>query len=97
MARRDCYLLVAGWRNQRHAVIEGNTLMMEVALAACQHCPICSQRIRTVETRLRETNAKWRWESAGNGLYLAIELPAETVQVGDYLTRLLGVSIRVTG
>lgn len=93
MAQRDCYLKVAGWRFPRYAVIEGNTLMMEVAREACRHCPTCSERVRMVESRLRGTGANWRWQSAGNGLHLAVELPAETVKVDNYLSQLLGVPI----
>lgn len=97
MVIRDCYFRVAGWSNPRYAVIKDNILMMEVALENCRHCATCSSRVRMVESRLRGTGANWRWESAGNGLYLVVELPEDVGRVDNYLTQLFGVPIRQTG
>jgi hypothetical protein len=90
------YLRVADWQNSRHFQIEGNILKVEVARRSCQHCPVCTKRIRAVEFSLRATNANWRWENGpGNGLYLAVELPGEVVWVDIHLQTLLGLPVSI--
>lgn len=93
MDKRHCYLSVAGWRYPRHTIIDGNVIMMEVAMGSCQHCPTCSRRVEMVSSRLRGTNSKWSWEGFGNGLYLKVEMPDDAEQVEQYLSRLIGVSV----
>lgn len=92
--RSEGYLRFAGWSNARHFLIEGETLRVEIARRSCQHCPVCTRRIRAVEHSLRATNAKWQWEHRiGNGLYVAVEFPKEPTRVDNYLQGLLGFPI----
>lgn len=94
MATGTFFLSVAGWRYPRSAFMEGNTLMMEVAMGACQHCSTCSNRVDTLTARLQRTDAKWCWKHFDGGLWLAIELPEGVGQVGQNLSRLIGIPVR---
>ncbi len=87
-------LQVAGWRYPRDTILEGNALKMEIARVACQHCPTCRARVETVESRLNRANVPWRWETRDTGLYLVVERPSSNGRVDNYLSGLLGLSIR---
>jgi len=93
MAERRFYLRVEGWRYARHAMIRANTLFMEVARVACSHCPTCSHRIQTVESRLRSAGVPWRFVHLDGGMYLAVEPEQMPATVGNYLSGLLGLQV----
>lgn len=93
MAERQLRLRVEGWANSRHAMVRGNTLYMEVARVACNHCPTCSFRIRTIESRLQGSATPWRFVFMDGGQYLAVEPEQVPTSVGRFLTNLLGLRI----
>ena len=93
MAHREFRLRVAGWTYSRHAMVKGNTLFVEVAREACSHCPTCSTRIRTIESRLHGAGTPWRFTNLNGGTYLAVEPEQMPEKVGDYLGGLLGLRI----
>ncbi|OGN33188.1 MAG: hypothetical protein A3F98_03915 [Candidatus Yanofskybacteria bacterium RIFCSPLOWO2_12_FULL_41_8] len=93
MANREFRLRVEGWRYSRHAMIQANTLLMEVARMACSHCPTCSNRIRTLESRLQGNGTSWRFVNLNGGVYLAVEPKQMPATVGDYLSGLIGLQI----
>ena len=90
---RKFRLRVGGWRYARRARVENNTLYMELALASCSHCSTCSNRIRTVESRLQGKDTPWRLVHLDGGLYLAVEPREMPASVGNYMSDLLGLQI----
>lgn len=93
MAERELHLRVEGWRYARHAMIQANTLYMEVARISCNHCPTCSNRIRTIESRLQGADTPWRFVFLNGGQYLAVEPKQMPTSVGGFLSSLLGLQI----
>ena len=93
MHERELRLRVEGWSNSRHAVVRGNTLMIEVARVRCNHCPTCSHRIQTIESRLRGAGTPWRFVNLNGGTYLAVEPEQIPAKVGNYLSGLLGLRV----
>jgi hypothetical protein len=93
---RSFRLRVEGWQYGRNGYIKGEKLLMEVARESCRHCPTCSRRVESVESRLRASGVAWGWETGpGNGLYVAVPAPKDVDQVGNYLTRLIGREVAV--
>ena len=93
MHERQLRLRVDGWRYARHAMVRGNTLLMEVAREACSHCPTCSRRIQTIESRLKGAGTPWRFVFLNGGQYLAVEPEQMPTSVGDYFGSLLGLRV----
>ena len=85
---------ISGWRFARTAFHEGKALVMEVAREVCQHCPTCAERVKTVQKALSRADAQWRSFHRQGGLYVAVDLP-EGVEVGSYLTQVLGRQVSV--
>ena len=93
VTERKFRLYVSGWRYSRRAMVRGNTLFMEIALSSCSHCPTCSNRIRTVESRLQGSDTLWKFQHFDGGLYLVVAPKQMPADVGNYMSDLLGLRI----
>lgn len=93
MTEKELRLRVQGWRYARRARVENNTLYVEIALASCSHCSICSSRIRTVESRLLGKDTPWRFVHLNSSIHLAVEPKQMPANVGNYMSDLLGFQI----
>ena len=93
VTERKFRLRVDGWRYSRRAIVKGNALYMEVAMSSCSHCSTCSNRIRTVESRLQGSDTPWSFENFNGGLYLVVVPKQMPADVGNYMSDLLGLSI----
>ncbi len=93
VTERKFRLRVDGWRYARRAMVKGNALYTEIALSSCSHCSTCSNRIRTVESRLQGSDTLWSFQNSDGGLYLVVEPGQMPADVGNYMSGLLGLRI----
>ena len=94
---RSGRVAIGNWSYPRIFFHTGNALMVEIARAGCWPCSLCEQRVWAVDRRLQEAGVRYKWAPSGVAQYVDIELPTgEQVGVGDYLSQVLGVSVRET-
>lgn len=90
-------VVIGSWSYPRIFFHTGNSLMVEISRSGCWPCSLCERRVSEIEDRLQEAFVRYKWTSSGAARYVDIELPAgEKVEVGNYLSRVLGVPVRET-
>jgi len=84
---------VSNWDNPRTLIEDGNTVMLEIALAH-DHCPTCSDRVRYVNSKLSQRNIQFSWVyPEGSKSFIALTHPGKGNSITSYLASVLDLTV----
>lgn len=90
---RESVVLVGSWQNSRRLIEADGKVALEIALSH-DHCPTCASRMRFVIQRLGQRNVQYSWTYPNGRSFVQLDHPGAGLPVRQFLTDLLGVSVR---